>query len=198
MNMGDGKWRVLSRIILIAGLASLAGCGGGGSSSSDSSGFNNPSSAVTIQDFSITGNQPSSVPMPQINSANPAPFFVNWRITGNNVYTAHVFVSADATLDVNNDIEILVGCGKTTPVAPCLTSPVVYPCSLSSSSGNPTVLCNNLATGALASANLSSLLPGGWTLGSSPAYIILQACNQASGACPASSLSSSPIAVRFY
>ncbi len=98
----NGRWRVLLQVILLGGFASLVGCGGGGGGNGNSSGgFSNPSSVVTIDRFSVDGNRPllTGSIVPQVDSTIPSSFFVNWTITGNNVYTAHAFVSADNVLD---------------------------------------------------------------------------------------------------
>ena len=198
MSTSNGKWRALLQVILFSGFASLAGCGKDGNGNGNSSGFSNPGSVLIIQNYSIDGNRPllTGSVVPQIDSAViPPSFGVNWTITGNNVYTAHVFFSIDNILD-SSDIEILVGCGRSSSSLPCVTAPVVYSCSFSSSrsipSVSPTIACNDPVT----SVDASYPLPTNWVLGS-PAYLILQACNQASGACPSSSI---PLAreVRLY
>ena len=195
MDTSNEKWRALLQVILFSGFASLAGCGKDDNGNGNSSGFSNPTSPVAIQSYNIAGNQPLLMGslVPQIDSADPDPFLVNWTITGNNVYTAHVFVSANATLEVSDDLEILVGCGKATPTSACSTSSVTYSCSFSSPRStptaptDPTVVCANPVTGgSFATVNLSSLSSPNWMLGS-PAYIILQTCNVVSGPCPTAS-----------
>ena len=185
--------RVSAMFSLLAGSFLCAGCdsddGGGGSGGTPFS-FSDPNATMTIGSFEVTGTSPplASGVRPiesKLPTTNPGQFSMDWKVTGNNVYTGEVYVSEDNTLDITGVLDIkIMGCGAPVSANSC-QAVATYTCDFEYTASIKGITCNYPSGGTYTSADLNSFLGAGT---SKSAYLILRACNPAGTSCPTKSV----------
>ncbi len=177
MNTGHRKWRTVLQVILLGGFASLAGCGNSDSPPITPPMFNNPNATMTIETFGVTG---TSMPISSVIQIEPESltqngiFTVSWTVRGNDTYTVRVYVSSD-NVRGGGDIQILEGCGKTTPTGACQSNTPPVACTFRSTNTTNIISCSTPSGN-----QVTDVTPG--ILIATPrvsvlAYIIMEVCN---------------------
>ncbi len=108
-------------IATICTLLLLAACGGGSGSSNGGWTTGSVTTNTRINAFKITGSSmPTGTSIPINAATNGGEFTIDWDVTATDPYTFKLFLSADSTLDITTDIEILtLNCGSESLVFSC-------------------------------------------------------------------------------
>ena len=155
--------RYLALAVLLPALSGLAAC---------NPKANNP---IVISQFSVTGaSAPTQGVVPINPGMNGGQFVISWDITGN-IYTATVALNSSPVFDPGSNIVLATSCGKQYSGDVCRTTETLN-CTFDNSDN---MQCSDLA-GPYAVQNLAGFLASGIPAN---AYIVLQACNAAGGAC---------------
>jgi hypothetical protein len=152
-------------MLLLSSFLVLTACGGGGSSSTP------VSLTTTINSFSIVGTSASNAgdPVPINANVNGGNFEVSWDVSSSDAYHVEMYISDDATLDTNTDINIL---GKN-----CGSNATFYECSKTANFSCKFKTTNLISCGPISVANTEVDLMTYLSTLPKAAYFILDACN---------------------
>lgn len=158
-------------LLLALAASTLTGCGGGGDGDDSKSG--SPTSATTINQFSVAGNGTTPATASEVSvSRSSGAFSVTWDVKSSDPYRVDAYISSDTNVSSNDAQFIGSNCGSLSAIYTCGSQKTAQ-CSITASTGSPatySVQCSNTG-GASSRGNLGAItLP--YT-----ANVVLKACN---------------------